>query len=175
MKRPTWATVVGIIGIIIGCFGILGAGQLMMMPKMMEIQKKVWSGMQKSMEKLETTNPQQMPPTEMFKAFGKMADVPDWFTTYCVMAGITALFVSGFFVFSSIRLLQTKPTAIKLFYLAAGLSIGFTIVKSVIAMAAMSFMGMGLMMGGMFGVVINVVLLTVVATGNKEAFALHEA
>ena len=47
--------------------------------------------------------------------------------------------------------------------------------KSVIAMAAMSFMGMGLMMGGMFGVVINVVLLTVVATGNKEAFALHEA
>ena len=168
MKRPTWATVVGIMGIIIGCFGILGGGQFMMMPKMMEMQKEVWSGMQESIEKQETTNPQQMPPKGMWH-------VPDWFDTYCMIAGIAAVFVSGFYVFSSIRLLQTKPTAIRLFYSAAGLAIGFTILRSAVAVVAMSFMGMAMMMGGMFGVVINVVLLIVVATGNKGAFASQEA
>ncbi len=175
MKRPTWATVVGVLGIIFGCFGVIGAGQLMMMPKMMEMQKEMFSSMQESMEKQETTDPQQTAPKEMFKTMEKMWDVPDWFDTYCVVAGIAALFVSGFYVFASIRLLQTKPTAIKLFYSAAGLDIGFTVLKSVVAMTAASFMGMGMMMGGMFGLVITVVLLIVVATGNKEAFAKQEA
>ena len=147
----------------------------MMMPKMMEMQKEVWSGMQESIEKQETTNPQQMPPKGMFKAMEKMWHVPDWFDTYCMIAGIAAVFVSGFYVFSSIRLLQTKPTAIRLFYSAAGLAIGFNILRSAVAVVAMSFMGMAMMMGGMFGVVINVVLLIVVATGNKGAFASQEA
>ena len=55
MNRPTWATVVGIMGIVFGCFGILGGGQLMVMPKMMEMQEQMWSGIQESMEKQEAT------------------------------------------------------------------------------------------------------------------------
>ena len=175
MTRPKWATVVGIIGIIVGCFGILGGGQLMMMPRIVEMQKQMFSSMEESIEEREAANPRQMPPRAMFQTMEKMWDVPDWFDTYCVVAGIAALCVSGFYLFASIRLLQTKPTAIKLFYAAAGIAIGFTIVRAVVAMAATSFMGIALMAGGAFGLVINVVLLIVVATGDKEAFTTPEA
>jgi hypothetical protein len=174
MKRPTWATVVGIIGIVMGCFGILGGGQLMIMPKMMEMQKGMWTAMQESMEKQVAADPRQAPPKEMFKVFEKMWDVPEWFGTWCVAAGLIALLISGFYLFASIRLLQVKPTAVRLFYCAAGLSIGFALLKVVVALAATSFMGMTMMFGGMLGLIINVVLLIVVATGNKEPFRVAE-
>lgn len=174
MKRPTWATVVGIVGIIIGCFGILGGLQLIMMPKMMEMQKEMLSSMQEVIEKQESKDPQQAPPEEVFKMMEKMWDVPDWFGTYCATMGIAALFVCGFYVFAAIRLLQTKPTAIKLFYLAAGVAIGFGILKGVFAMATASFMVMSMMIGGLFGVVINIVLLIIAAGGDKEAFTTQD-
>lgn len=172
MTRPTWATVVGIMGIIIGCFGLLGGAQLMVTPQMMEMQQEMWSSMQSSIESQSTTNSQTIPPTEMLNMMKKMWDVPDWFDTYCLFAGIVVLIVSGFYIFASIRLLQTKQNAINLFYWAVGLSIGFAIVKAAVAMSAMSYMGMSMMMGGMFGIVIHVVLMIVVITGNKEAFRL---
>ena len=37
-------------------------------------------------------------------------------------------------------------------------------------LASMSFMAMAMMFGGFFGLVVNVVLIIVVALGNKEAF-----
>ncbi len=174
MKRPTWATVVGIIGIIMGGFGILGGGQLMIMPKMMEMQKEIWSAVQESIEKQEATSPQQVPPKEMFQAFEKMWDAPEWFGTWCVAAGLIALLVSGFYLFASIHILQVKRTAVRLFYCAASLSIAFTLVKAVVALGATSFIGMSMMFGGILSLVINVVLLVVVATGNKDAFGIRE-
>jgi len=162
-------------GIIFGILGILGGGQLIMMPKMMEMQREMFLSVKESIENQEVTNPQQIFPKKMFETMKKMLDTPDWFDTYCIIAGIVAFFVSGFYVFASIQLLQTKPTAIKIFYSAVSLTIGFSILKSIVAMVAMSFMGMAMMMGGTFGIVINVVLLIVVATGNKEAFILQEA
>ena len=170
MKRPTWVTIVGIMGIVFGCFGILGNGQMMIMPKMLKLQKKIWSGMKESFEKQEAKRPQSGPPKAMLEAMEDMCDVPPWFGTYCVVAGIVSLLVSGFYVFASIQLLQTKSAAIKLFYSALGLDIGFTILKAGVAVASMSFMGMAMMMGGMFGVVVSVVMLVVVATGDKTAF-----
>ncbi|HIJ65077.1 MAG TPA: hypothetical protein HPP77_03930 [Candidatus Hydrogenedentes bacterium] len=175
MERPTWATVVGIVGIILGCFGIIGAGQLAMMPKMMELQKEMFSAMEKTMAQEAARSGGPMPPVAPFKAFQKMWDFPEWFGTWCVVAGFLALFVSGFYVFASIRLIQVKPSAIKLFYTAAGIAIGFTLLRGVVAMAAESFMGLGMLMGGMFGLVINVVLLIVVATADKEAFSSQQA
>jgi hypothetical protein len=175
MNRPGWATVVGIIGIILGCFGILGGGQTMLMPRMMEMQKGMFTAMQEAAEKEGATNAQEAPPKEVFAFMEQMWETPDWFDTYCVVAGIVGVCVSGFYIFASIRLLQIKPTAVRLLYGAIGLAIGLAIVKAVAAMATMSFVGMSMAMGGMFGLVINVVLLVVVITGNKEAFAVQQA
>ncbi|MHC4253853.1 MAG: hypothetical protein ACYS9X_32470 [Planctomycetota bacterium] len=174
MQRPTWVTIVGVMGIVLGCLGVIGGGQTMIMPKMLEMQKKMMSGMQESLEKQQSTRPQAMPPKAVFKMMEDMWDVPEWFGTYCIAAGVVGLLVSGFLVFACIQLLQTKPTAIGLMYLALGLDVSFAALRGVVAVSTMSFMGMAMMMGGMFGGVISAVLLIVVATSDKEAFAPRE-
>jgi len=50
MQRPTWATVVGIIGILFACCGILGGTQLVMAPKILEFQKTMMGTMEQTME-----------------------------------------------------------------------------------------------------------------------------
>ena len=73
-------------------------------------------------------------------------------------------------LFASILLLQTKPSSISFFSLAACATIGFTILKTLVAVIAMSSMGMAMEMTGIFIAVVSVVLLVVVAQGDKEAF-----
>jgi len=175
MKRPTWATIVGIVGIIVGCLGLLGGSQSIMMPKMIDMHEALWADTKAFIEQNEITEPHQMPSKKMLQMMEKMSAVPDWFSMFCIIAGITAFFVSGFYIFASIRILQARPSAINLFYAAAGISIGFAILKTMIVMSAISFMGMGMITGGLLGIVINAVLLIVVATGEKDAFVPREA
>jgi hypothetical protein len=99
-----------------------------------------------------------------------MWDFPEWYGTWSIISGILILFVSAFFLFASIRLLQIKPSSIKLFYWAAGSKIALSVLMIAVTISAMSFMGIAMLFGGVFGIVIDIVLIVVVATGNKAAF-----
>jgi hypothetical protein len=93
MTRPTWATVVGILGIIFGCFGILSAGPEMLMPKMAEFQKQMFSEIQKEIEadiekqraKQSREGSEHQVPSEFpkvfFDFFTKMWNFPEWYGT----------------------------------------------------------------------------------------------
>ena len=182
MKRPTWATVVGVLGIIFSCLGILGAGQEIIMPKIFKFQKEMFSDFEKiiqeEIEKERTNQTDQEGenkssseiPLGIFKSFTKMMDFPDWFGTWSIISGILKLLISAFFLLASIRLLQMKTSSIKLFYWAAGSSIALGFLKGIVALSAVSFMAIAMMFGGVFGIVIDIVLIIIVATGNKEAF-----
>jgi len=189
MKRPTWATIVGILGIVFGCFGILGGGQEMFMPKMMEMQKEMFTAFQKAVPQKqpdamheiidEIPDPSQekkrsipnFPPAEMFEMMQKMWEVPSWFASYSISVGIAKALISAFYLLASIWLLQLKPISIRLFYCAAGLSIALCIVKGIVTLTSLSFMGVAMMFGGAFGAFIDIILIIVVLTGDKEAFA----
>ena len=190
MKRPTWATVVGILGIVFSCLGFLGAGQEIMMPKILKFQKEMFSHIEESIHKQSDEQKAELPdetrermssenenrsnidfPTEMFKFMGKMWEFPEWYGRWIVIFGVIKLFLCGLYLFASIRLLQIKPSAIRLFYLAAGLTIFLSILKGIVSLSALSFIGFTMMFGVMFGVIIDIVLIIVVATGNKEAFS----
>ena len=180
-KRPTWATVVGIMGIVFSSFGILGAGQTMMMPKMVEFQKQMFSAMTEEMEREYTerknssegdqARTQAPPPKAMFETMQKMWDIPEWYKGWSVVTGLLQLLISGFYLFVCIRLLQMKNAAIQMFYFAAGAKILHGIVNGIVGAMAASFMVMSLMFWGAFGIVIHIVLLIVVVTGDKEAFS----
>ncbi len=185
MKRPTWATVVGILGIIFGCFGILFGGQEIFMPKMMEFQKEMMTQFEKDISKQqeqmqdksneqqdEGSQSQRMTP-EMFESMKRMFDVPEWFGTWSLFSGVSKALISGLYLLASIWLLQTKASAIRIFYWAAGSSIALSIIKALVLFSAMSFMGMAFAAGGVFGIIIDIVLIIVVITGNKEAFQLQ--
>ena len=182
MKRPTWATIVGVLGIIFSCLGILGAGQEIMMPKIFKFQKEMFSNfeeiIQEEIEKERTNHLDQEGenqssaeiPLGIFKSFSKMLDFPDWYGTWSIISGILKLLVCAFFLLASIRLLQMKTASIRLFYRAAGSSIALGVLKGIVALSAVSFMAIAMMFGGVFGIIIDIVLIIVVATGNKEAF-----
>lgn len=182
MKRPTWATVVGILGVIFGCLGILSAGSEMMMPKMMKFQKQMFSDIQKIIEEdIEKQSAKQSYqkdkhrgdaeiPLKIFKAISQMWDFPEWYGTWSIIAGILKLLISALYLLASIRLLQIKLSAIKLFYWAAGSSVALGLLKAGVALSVASFMGIAMMFGGFFGIVIDIVLIIVVANGNKAAF-----
>ncbi len=205
MKRPTWATVVGVLGIIFACSGILGAGQEIFMPKIMQMQKELFSTLEKASTKqqemvkmqkvitdeLEKDSTKQqadkksepienspekkhkkpaMPP-EMVQMMQKMWEFPDWFGPWSIFTGVAKALISAIYLLASIWLLQTKPAAIALFYWAAGASCFLSILKGVVAFSALSsFMGLAMMSMGVFGGLIDLVLIIVVLTGDKAAF-----
>ncbi len=99
VKRPTWVTTVGVLGIIFGCTGIFGAGQDVVMPKMMEMQRQMMSEVSRSAPQedqhasaSQTTANQnarpQFPNPQMFKSIlEKMFDVPEWFGIWSISIG----------------------------------------------------------------------------------------
>jgi hypothetical protein len=50
MKRPRWATAVGILGMIIAFFGITASGQMLTMPKMIKLQHQIMHDMEASLK-----------------------------------------------------------------------------------------------------------------------------
>jgi len=174
MKKPTWAKVVGIIGIILGCFALLGASQTIAMPQTIEMQKNMMPEIQKKM--LENAESQNFSPEQVQESMRMMQDIwkdiPEWFDMWCIVSGIIALVIAVFYLYASIGLLRVQTSAIKMFYIAAGLSICFGIIKGLIAMKALSFVGISIMAGGILGIIIDIILLIVVARGDKQAFAL---
>ncbi len=172
MERPTWATVVGILGIVFSCFGLMGAGSDIIMPKVMDVQKEMFMQMEAfQAEVIKSDGADQNVDArffEIFKSIGKMWETPEWFGVFSVTTGIIKLIISGLTLFACIRLLQLKPSAITLFYWGAGLNIGLVVFKLIVALFSISFMAM--MFGGIFGVVVYIVLIIVVASGDKASF-----
>lgn len=187
MQRPTWATVIGILAIIFGSFGVLGGGQEMIMPQMLKFQKGMFSTIGEQMEKelsrelrraeekgdtraLEKKRDDQEMAREMMGMFESMWDLPQWFAGFSVGTGVLKILISALYLLAGIWLLQVKPVAIKLFYWAAGASIALALLKGVALLTTGSFFGMLMLAGGVFSAVIDVVLIIVVATADKEAF-----
>jgi len=180
-KRPTWATVVGIMGIIFASFGIFAGAQELLVPSIMKIQKKVFSTLEREITKAEKASssenkPSLHPPvSNFFSMFEDIYNFPRWFSAYSISSGVARIIIHALYLFASIFLLQMKPSSIRLFYGVVGSSIVLTVIRSIIAITALSFIGMTMMMGGIIGLVIDVVLLAVVLTGNKEAFQQEES
>jgi hypothetical protein len=176
-KRPTWVTVVAVIGIIFSSFGILGAGSTMLMPKMMEFQKQMFSDIRVQMEKeyaQKGTSPQveqsKQEAIAMFESMQKLWNFPKWFNTWSVITGLLQAIICGFYLFACIGLLQMKPSSIKMFYFAAGAKIAHSILNGIVGIMASSFMAMAMMFGSAFGIIFHIVLIIVVATADKTAF-----
>lgn len=102
-----------------------------------------------------------------------MFEVSDWFGLWSVLSGLAKAIVSAIYLLASIWLLQTKPLSVRLFYWAAGSSVALGFIKGMIILSAFSFMGKALMFGGAFGALIDIILINVVVTGDKEAFQLQ--
>jgi hypothetical protein len=183
MKRPKWATIVGILAIIFGCLGVLTGGQQVMMPKIIKMQKEMFTEFSKNIEKHQaepsssdnnindqTKNSEEPVSPDISKYFDKMFDLPPWFGKWSLISGVLKSLVSALYLFAGIWLLLMKQNSIRLFYFAAGVSIALSIVELVVYFSTSSFMIMAVGFGNAFGLLIDIVLIIVVVTGDKSAF-----
>jgi len=238
MQRPTWATVVGIIGIVMAIYTLLNSGAGLMIPQMVSIQqrgvqmqldaqrqaaaeekkseaeeKKEEAEENKEDKSFDENQVKQSPDFKIpaaqqkfaednekeMEAFSKQGDeqmkqaeeqgdkqmkqaeelgdktvalynIPVWYGPVAFLMSLIAMAIAACYLFTSIWLLMTKPSAVPLFSLACVVSIGFAILHGVVSMIAMPMWGMGMGMTGIVVAVVNVVLLIVVATGDKTAF-----
>ncbi len=69
------------------------------MPKMIEMQKEMMPQMREMLEKQHGSS------QEALNMMQKMRDTPEWFGTWCVISGIIALIIAGFYMYASIGLL----------------------------------------------------------------------
>lgn len=161
-KRPTWVTIIAILCILFGCYGIIAGAQETVLPKMLDMQKEAMSSLFSEGGNL----PEQQ--KKILNQLTEMWNYPDWFPAWSVVSGVLKILVSIAYLIAGILLLQLKHYAVRVFYWAAGCSIAVALFKAIIYVAAMSFAG--IIMAGIFGWIIDIVLIVIVATSNKSAF-----
>jgi len=184
MKRPTWATVIGIFALIFGIFGILGGAQDIAMPSMLEMQKNVMEGVVEAQREAPVENGAEIgvekdaeeSTPNMAKMMETMEDqfqMPDWYSDAAPVIGGVSILISAFYLLAGIFLLMTKEYAVKAIVIALGLSIAWAIVQSLIFMKTANFMLMAQMPMAIASIVIDIVFLIVVVIGSKEAFSVQ--
>lgn len=169
MEKPTWVKVIGILGIIFGCTGILGSLNIIVMPKIMGFQQEM---MEIAMEKA-----QHDPdfPVEFREIFTNMWNFPEWFGVWAVIFGLAGLLVAAFYLLAGIWMVQIKPAADKLMIWALALSILLALLQVVTIITAASFMAIMFVVGGLFSIVIDVVLLIVILTNDRSIFSRQQS
>ena len=165
MKRPTWVTVVGILMIIFGVFGILGSVQQMFMPKMLEWQKSI---MEPAMERAKEKDPAA---EKMLDEFHKLMNLTDAQKQTLIAMGIVSLLICGFYLFAGINMIQFKENFVKIAYWAIGLSISFTLVQVMLAVASDMLFFMFMMIGAVFSLTIDLILLIVIILNDKRTIS----
>lgn len=168
MKRPTWATVVGILAMIFGLMDILGAAQKMALPSMFEMQQQMTKEMA-SVNDSALIGPMKEV-MDLFKSMQKEFQFPEWYKTWATVLGLISMAVAGLYLLSGIFLILMKPSAPRLFYLTIAVSIIWALVLAVVYVKSGAAILMGQLPALIASIVIDVVLLIVVLTGNKEAF-----
>ena len=168
MNRPTWVMVIGILMIIFGVFGIFGSGQLMFMPKFMEFQKNLIAP---ALEEAKHKDPQA---EKILEEFEKIMNMSDSTKQTIVIMGIFSLFITGFYLLAGIFMLQMKKNFVKIAYWAIGLSMTFTLFQTFLAMSSDSVFFMFMMIGGIFSITIDVVLLIVIILNDKPEIEYNQ-
>ncbi|MGA3117904.1 MAG: hypothetical protein ABSF90_26155 [Syntrophobacteraceae bacterium] len=168
MKRPTWVTVAGVMGIVFGVFGLISSSQTLLIPKIFQMQKEMISGMEKSFQ----NQPEKQRGFEEFKSMtDKMfGEAKPWSSSVFVSIGIIGILINSIYIFTSISLILLKKFAIRMFYITMVLSIAFAIVRMASALMVQTAMGWALATSPIPGLVIDIILLVIIIIGNKQAF-----
>jgi len=159
-------TAVGVLGIVFGCFGVMSAGQILLMPTMLEWQRKIFMAMQAQASRRPESDAAFRDFVAIFEQF--LAPPPSWFTPWSVCLGIVSLAIAGVYVFGAIWMLLVKPSAPRIFCGALIASIAATILRIMGLLFAMGPFGLAIGLGGTFGIVIDLVLLIVVLAHRRE-------
>ena len=197
MKTPNWALAVGILMMLFGGCSVHGDIQSINGPKLMELQESIMEGMTETVKKADKAETEIETETdstennhaedsvvsfsnsnnevlydEITQNMKKMFHVSEFTKVWMVRFGYMGLFVSFIYILGGLFLLIKKSFSLKLAYIALGLSILFSIIKVVVLSADSTglFFAMATGFSQIFGVIIDIVLLIVIAVSDKQAY-----
>ncbi|WP_276783771.1 hypothetical protein [Thalassolituus oleivorans] len=187
MKRPTWATIVGVLAITFGIMGIFSGAKDIAMPSILEMQKEMMMSFsngktpdgkdlpQITWEFEKDGEKQKIEISKMFEGAQEQFQFPDWYKSWAVVIGLVSIAAATLYLFSGIFLLMKKPLAVKVFYVTISVSIAWACIQTLIF--AQSGNGMLMAEIPMFipSILIDIILLIVVLTGNKDAFNAEQS
>ena len=177
-KPPTWATVVGILGICFGALGLMGGAYELMMPMMLSMQKKMMAGMKESIkEKPQASDPREAKPSvpkadpaAAFKFFDEFMSAPHWYPRFAYVNGGLQLLFSALYILAAVFLLLVKRGAATFFMWVAALSAIRNLAAVGIGLAAGSFFAFWSVGSGAAGFLIDLVLIIVVAVSDRSPY-----
>lgn len=190
MKTPTWGTVIGIIMIFFGGCGALNDIRAISMPEQLAEQKELMkSRMEKEKQKklteqdsVSTTETDSVSTTaeddKEIDFFGKkqsldeILELPEFTKTWIVRFGYIGAVVSFLYLLGGVFLLVRKSFSIKLVYAALVLSILCSGAQAAVLTSSASSGVIAITTGlsQIFGILIDIVLLAVVFSSDKEAY-----
>jgi hypothetical protein len=171
VDRPRWATVVGVIGLLVGGLGTLSGAQNIFMPQMLEMQKEMFESLSTPPTKSDATQPPMAFPPELAKTLERQFEVPEWFATWSQVNGIVGVLLSAGCIVGSILLLVVRPSGVSLFVVFSMGSLAWHGVRAVVAFQASSFMVMSAIGAAVLGIVIHGSLLLAVKLGDRSAYS----
>jgi hypothetical protein len=192
MKSPTWAIIIGIFIVLFGSCGVSNNLQSINTPKMLEAQQEMMKNMSKGFNspKLDSldqnrpdsladysTNPEANEAfDEMSETMTNMFQMSEFTQRWTVRFGYIGVVVSLIYILGGVFLFVIKPFSIQLAYGALILSIIFGITQTIVLTMEPSsgFVALASGYSKIFGVVIDIVFLIVVATADKTAYAVQK-
>jgi len=188
MKAPTWAVVIGIFMILFGSCSINSSVQSINAPDMIEMQQEMMKNMSKgftntpidsldltSLDSLRETNGEANQRLEaMNETMGKFFYMSDHTKKWTVRFGYIGIAVSLLYILGGVFLFIIKPYSLKLAFTGLILSIIFGISQMMVLTSEPSsgFIALASGYSKIFGVVIDIVFLIIVATADKTPYML---
>ena len=181
MKRPTWATIVGVLAIVFGVFGILGGAQEMAIPLMLEKQKEMMeslsvgqvsseafaSNVKIALEKDGVAKSIDM--SRLYEIIDQQFKIPEWYKSWAIGMGIVSIYVAALYLISGIILLLQKPFSIDFFYCAIAMSIIWAVFQAVVYLQARESILMAQIPMSVASVVLDIILFMTVWISSRKA------
>ena len=177
MKRPPWATGVGILGIIVAGSGVVGSAQMAMLGPALSRQRQALGVLDQAVGSFTKASPRRDEESALLDdylhglsgAMGQLAP-PPWYAAWCVAGGLMGMCSAGALALAASSLLQVRRWAVPFFYAAAALDMAVSLAKVVVAANASSLVASAAPAWALPAIVIEAVLVAAVAMGDKAAF-----
>jgi hypothetical protein len=182
-KPPTWANVIGILGICFGALGMIGGGYEIMMPLMIDIQGKMIESMKESTKSVPErsnydkgeTAQLEPDPEAMLQTMQDLMATPPWYSTFAFTNGGLQLLFGALLILSSIFLLVIKQGATTFFLTVAVLSAIRNITALSVGISMSSLMAFWSIVSGAGGFLIDLILIIVVMVSDRSIYKQPQA